>query len=83
MLIKSSLQICSRFVPPELLPTFIIPQPREGVTWWSWWSSWVIEEGTRHFHLQPSLSRREGDLDGIMADRIAVPGVLDGKLHLC
>ncbi|KAF3851996.1 hypothetical protein F7725_005351, partial [Dissostichus mawsoni] len=34
---------------------------------------WVIEEGTKHLYLQPSLPRREIDPDRVMIHRIAIP----------
>lgn len=51
------------------------------MTRWPSRSLWVVEEWTNHLYLQPSWARREDDLNGIVAHWIAIPGVLDHKLH--
>lgn len=64
------------------IPTFIIPESSKGMTWLARRSFWIIEEGPVHLHLQASLARWKSYPDGVMTHRIAIPGVLDGKLHL-
>lgn len=67
---------------PSFSPTFIVPESGEGLTRGCQRSRGVIEEGTKHLDLQPSLARREDDPDGVMIHWIAIPGVLDQILHL-
>lgn len=63
-------------------PTFIIPETRERLARRTRRGSRVIKEGPRNLHLQSSITGRETDPDGVMIHRIAVPRVLDQKLHL-
>lgn len=62
--------------------TFIIPQSRERLTGGSSRSRRIIEERTIHIHLQPPQPRGKDHPDGVVVHGVAVPGVLDGELHL-
>lgn len=68
-------------IEEEALHNFIIPESREGLAWGARRTYWVVEEGTKHLYLQPSLPRREIDPDRVMIHRIAIPGLLDQILH--
>lgn len=64
------------------LPTFIVPESREGLSWRAGGTRGVVEEGSRHLHLHPSIPGRKRHLHRVMIHRKAVPCGADHKLHL-